>query len=450
MNATPAPIGRDGPPPEQRLQLLFRALHHPNYRLFFAGQSVSLIGTWMTRLATSWLLWRLTHSAVLLGVLGFVGQIPIFVLAPFAGVWIDRLNRHRLLLITQVLAMAQSLTLAALALTGTIAVWHILVLQCLQGVINSFDMPSRQSLLVDLLEDRGDLGNAIALNSTMVNGARLIGPTLAGLIIAWAGEGWCFLADGLSYLAVILSLLLMRLQLLAPSKSAKRVMQDFREGVGYVRDFHPILFLLLLLALSGLVGMPYTVLLPVIVSTTLHGGPHTLGFLMGAMGVGALISALYLASRSTVVGLGRVVPLAAGTFGLGLVALGLSHWLAVSLLVMLFIGMGFMLHMAATNTLIQTLVDERMRGRVMALYSVAFLGMAPFGSLLAGAVASRIGAPHTLVVGGVVCLLGALAFARKLPRLRAQARPVLVTRGILPEVAEALGDTTRLREGIGE
>ena len=435
--------------PRQRLQL-FRALRHPNYRLFFSGQSLSLVGTWMTRLATSWLLWRLTESPAMLGLLGFVGQFPIFVLSPFAGVWIDRLNRHRMLVITQVLAMVQSLTLAALALTGTIEVWHILVLQGLQGVINSFDMPARQSLMIDLLEDRNDLSNAIALNSTMVNGSRLIGPSLAGLIIAWASEGWCFLFDGLSYGAVILSLLLMKLAPHTKPTARQHMLQDLREGFAYVRGFAPILSLLLLLALIGLVGMPYIVLLPIIAGKTLQGGAHTLGFLMGAMGVGALGGALYLASRSTVVGLGRLVPIAAAVFGLGLAAVALSRWVPLSLLFMAMTGAGFMLHLASTNTLIQTLVQENMRGRVMALYTMAIVGMAPFGSLLAGAVADRIGAPWTLLGGGLICVGGALVFARKLPRLREQARPILERKGILPEVAEALRDTSRIREGIGE
>ena len=434
----------------RRLYQVFRALRHPNYRLYFSGQSLSLVGSWMTRVATSWLLWRMTQSAAMLGLLGFVGQIPTLLLAPYAGVWVDRLNRRRLLVVTQVLAMVQSLALAALALSGVIAVWHILALQFIQGVINSFDMPARQSLMVDLIEDRSDLSNAIALNSSMVNGARLVGPSLAGLLIAWVGEGWCFLADGLSYLAVVASLLLMRLKLGTPAGSRQRVWEDFREGLTYVRHFGPILSLLTLLALVGLVGLPYTVLLPVIASRTLLGDAHTLGFLMAAMGVGALAGALYLASRSTIIGLGRLVPVATIVFGIGLVGVGLSRWYPLSLVLMVVAGAGFMVHMAATNTLIQTLVEERMRGRVMSLYTVAFLGMAPFGSLLAGAVANHIGAPLTLVGGGAICMLGALVFFRRLPRLRAQARPVLVRKGILPEVAQALGETSKLREELGE
>ena len=403
---------------EQALQTMSRALRHRNYRLFFIGQSISLIGTWMTRLTTNWLVWRLTHSPEMLGLLGFIGQIPTFVLAPFAGVWVDRLNRHRLLTATQVLAMLQSFALAALTLSGIVQVWEVFVLQAMQGVINAFDMPSRQALMVNLVEDRTDLPNAIALNSSLVNAARLAGPSIAGLLITWVGEGWCFLVDGVSYIAVIVTLLIMHISLSRPSAPKKRVVHELIDGLRYVNGFTPIRAILLLLALVGLVEMPYAVLLPIIVTQTLHGGPHTLGFLMGAMGVGALFGALYLASRSSVLGLGRLIPLASATFGLGLVALGLSRSQSLSLVIMLFTGLGFMVNMAASNTVIQTLVHDEMRGRVMALFGVAFLGMTPFGSLLAGAVASRIGAPETVIGCGMVCLFGAAVFCRKLPALR--------------------------------
>lgn len=429
---------------------VLRALRHTNYRLYFTGQSISLIGSWMTRLTTSWLVWRLTHSPELLGLVGFAGQVPTFLLASFAGVWIDRLNRRRLLLATQTLAMIQSLTLAALVLSGAIQVWQIIALQLLQGVINAFDMPARQSFLVHLVEDRADLPNAIALNSSMVNGARLLGPSIAGLLIAWVGEGWCYLADGLSYLAVIASLLAIRVTMAEPATGRRKMLHDLHDGFGYVSSFVPIRSILLLLALLGLVGMPYSVLLPIIASHTLNGGPHTLGFLMGAMGIGALAGALYLASRRSVVGLGRLIPIAAGTFGVSLIALGLSRSVLLSLGLMVFTGIGFMVHMASSNTLIQTLVREDMRGRVMALYTMAFLGMAPFGSLAAGAVAANIGAPQTILACGVICLLGALAFARQLPALRAIVRPIYVERGILPAVAAGVGTAAALREETGE
>ena len=433
---------------ERMLSVMLRALRHRNYRLFFIGQSISLIGTWMTRLAATWLLWRLTHSVEMLGLLGFAGQVPTFLFAPFAGVWADRLNRHSLLVVTQVLAMLQAFTLAALVLSGNILVWEIFVLQLLLGVINAFDMPARQSLLIDLIEDRADLPNAVALNSSMVNGARLIGPSIAGLLIAWVGEGWCFFADGVSYLAVIVSLLLMRVALQPRAAKGKRVLHDLHDGLRHAFGFAPIRAILLLLALLGLAGMPYRVLMPVIAAQRLHGGPHTLGFLMAAMGGGALIGALYLASRSTVLGLGRLIPYAVAIFGVSLVGVGLSQWLSLSLLLMFTMGVGFMVHLAASNTLIQTLVREEMRGRVMALYLMAFMGMATFGSLLAGAVASVVGAPLTLVGAGLVCLGGAAVFWYKLPGLREQVRPIYIEKGILPGVAETMRDATVLREEV--
>lgn len=433
-------------PPTSGRPRLLRALRHRNYRLYFGGQSISLIGTWMTRLATGWLVWRLTGSPELLGLVGFAGQIPTFIFAPFAGVWIDRLDRYHLLLATQVLAMLQSFALAALALSGVIQVWHVIVLQLVQGTINAFDMPARQSLLVDLIEDRNDLPNAVALNSSMVNGARLIGPTAAGLLIAWAGEGWCFFVDGASYLAVIGSLLAMQIARRQRPTEPKRVLHELADGLRYAFGFAPIRAILLLLALVSVAGFPYVVLLPVIAAKTLHGGPHTLGFLSGAMGVGALAGALYLASRTSAVGLGRVIVAAAATFGLSLVALGLSRSVGLSLVLMLFTGVGFMLHMASSNTVIQTLVREDLRGRVMAFYTMAFMGMAPFGSLLAGAVAGRIGAPETLLGGGVICVIGACVFALRLNALQAIARPVYVERGVLPAVTDGLKNATALSE----
>ncbi|MEJ2762171.1 MAG: MFS transporter [Gammaproteobacteria bacterium] len=430
------------------LPQMLRALRHRNYRLFFSGQSISLIGTWMTRLATAWLVWRLTHSAELLGLLGFAGQVPTFLFASFAGVWVDRLNRHHLLVATQVLAMLQSFALASLMFTGLIQVWQIFALQVFQGVINAFDMPTRQSLLIDLIEDRADLPNAVALNSSMVNATRLIGPSAAGLLIAWAGEGWCFFADGVSYIAVIVSLLAMRVALHPPERKPQRVLHDLSDGLRYAFGFTPIRAILLLLALLGLVGIPYRVLLPIIASETLHGGAHTLGFLMAAMGVGALIGALYLASRRSVIGLGRLIPVAAATFGAGLIGVGLSRWLPLSLLIMVATGTGFMVHLAASNTLIQTLVREDMRGRIMALYTLAFMGVATFGSLLAGVIAARIGAPLTLAGGGALSILGAAVFAQRLPRLREKVRPVYIAKGILPEAAETLREATTLREEV--
>ena len=425
---------------------MFRALSHRNYKLFFSGQSISMIGTWMTRVATSWLVYKLTGSAFLLGAVGFAGQIPSFVLAPFAGVFVDRWNRHRLLVVTQVLAMIQSAALAILTLTGTIQIWHIIALSIFQGLINAFDMPARQSFVVQMVEDRADLPNAIALNSTLVNGARLIGPSVAGVVIALIGEGWCFTIDAVSYLAVIGSLLAMTVTPAEVVKAAKEsnVLNQLRAGWDYVRGNPAISKILLLLAFVAMVGFPYTVLMPIFANEILHGGPYTLGFLMAATGTGAVIGALTLAARKTVLGLGRFIPLAAGTFGAGLVAFSFSRWLWLSLILMFITGIGFMVQMAVSNTLIQTIVEEDKRGRVMSFYTMAFMGTAPFGSLLAGSVAEKIGAPNTLLIGGIGCVIGALWFQQALPRLRQFVRPIYIEKGILPELQKGIFNTAEV------
>ena len=424
---------------------MLRALQHKNYRLFFSGQSISLIGTWMTRIATSWLVYRLTGSALLLGIVGFAGQIPSFILAPFAGVLVDRWNRHRLLVMTQILALLQSLAMALLALSGLIKIWHIIALSVFQGLINAFDMPARQAFVVEMVDRREDLANAIALNSSMVNAARLLGPSIGGVVIAAAGEGWCFMIDAISYLAVIASLLLMTLssRLSRPAKDAN-IFQQLREGWTYVASFAPIRSVLLLLALVSLVGMPYTVLMPIFASQVLHGGPNTLGLLMAASGVGALIGAMFLAARKTVLGLGKFIPLMAATFGVGLVTVSFTRVVWLALLLMVITGLGFMVQMAVSNTVLQTIVDEDKRGRVMSFYTMAFMGTAPFGSLLAGSVADRIGVPYTLMFGGIGCILGALWFARSLPSLRKDVRPIYVRIGILPEVATGMQQSSEL------
>lgn len=424
-------------------RFLLRALGHHNYRLFFAGQSVSLIGTWLTRVATSWLVYRLSGSALMLGLIGFCGQLPTFLLGPLAGVWVDRWNRHRLLVVTQVLAMLQSFALAVLALTGHITVFHVAWLSVVQGLINAFDMPARQSFVVEMIEDRADLPNAIALNSSMFNGARLLGPSVAGGLIAWVGEGGCFLIDGFSYLAVIASLLAMKLTVRPRAQRSQHVLTELKEGFNYAFRFAPIRAVLGLLALVSLMGMPFTVLMPVMASQVLHGGPHTLGFLMAASGLGALGGAVFLASRRTVRGFGTVIVSTAATFGLGLVAFALSRNVPLSLVTMLLCGFGMMVTMAASNTVLQTIVDEHMRGRLMSFYAMAFMGTAPFGSLLAGAMAARIGAPATIAIGGVACLLGAVWVRLKLPRLREQVRPIYQRLGIIPEVASGMQSTTR-------
>ena len=428
---------------------MLRALRHRNYRLFFGGQSVSLIGTWMTRLATSWLVYRLTHSALLLGVVSFAGQIPTFLLAPFAGVWVDRWNRHRVLVVTQVLAMLQSFALAALALANIITVWDVLWLSVFQGLINAFDMPARQAFVVQMVEDRRDLGNAIALNSSMVNMARLIGPSVAGMVIAAVGEGYCFLIDGISYLAVIASLFLMNITALPKSRAARSTFAELRDGWNYVSGFPPIRSILLLLGLISLMGMPYTVLMPIFAGKILGGGPHTLGFLMGAVGVGALTAAFRLAARRSVLGLGRLTAISAAVFGAGLVVFSRSHWLWLSLILMFVVGIGMMQQMASSNTILQTIVEEDKRGRVMSYYAMAFTGMAPFGSLLAGTVANRIGAPDTLLITGACCIAGSIWFGRELPEIRRLVRPIYQELGILPKMATGLQQASQQEEAAG-
>lgn len=411
--------------------MLTRALQHRNYRLFFGGQSISLIGTWITRVATSWLVYRLTGSLLLLGIVGFCGQIPTLLLAPFAGVLVDRWDRRRILLLTQVLSMLQSVALAALVFSGGITIPLVLALQVLQGIINSFDTPARQAFVVEMLEDRADLPNAIALNSSMVNASRILGPSIGGVVIAAVGEGWCFTADAISYLAVLASLMAMQVERRQLPPRDTRMLDELRTGFHYVSHFLPVRSALILLSLVSLLGMPYTVLMPAIASGTLHGGPHTLGFLMAASGVGALVGALYLASRRSVVGLGDMMVISTTAFGVGLVAFSFSRVLWLSLLVLPLVGGGMMVTMAATNTIIQTIVTEELRGRVMAFYTMAFLGTAPIGSLVAGVVAERIGPTQTILAGGVCCLAVAVWFGLGLPALKELVRPIYLERGII-------------------
>ena len=418
-----------------------RALRSRNYRLFFTGQSISLIGTWMTRIATSWLVYRLTRSPLLLGLVSFAGQIPLFFLAPIAGVWVDRWNRHRTLVVTQILSMLQSFALAWLAIANRITISEVIALMLFQGLVNAFDMPARQAFVIQMVENREDLSNAIALNSSMVNASRLVGPALAGVIIAAIGEGYCFLLDGISYLAVIVSLLVMRVPPPAARRTSQRPWRDLVEGWNYVVESVPIRSILLLLALISLVGMPYTVLMPLFAAQVLHGGAHTLGFLMGASGVGALASAITLAARRSILGLGRMIPISAAIFGASLIAFSFSRVFWISMLLLLGSGFGFLQQMAASNTILQTIVAEEKRGRVMAYYSMAFQGIAPFGSLMAGALAARVGAPATLAGGGVLCMIASLWFARQLPEIRRFVRPIYSRMGILPEVAAGLGAT---------
>jgi len=420
------------------LRLILRALRHRNYRLFFGGQSISLIGTWMQRIAMGWLVYRLTNSAFLLGLVSFLGLIPTFLLAPMAGVLADRWNRHRILVVTQSAAMIQALILAALVLTDKVTIWHIVPLSIFLGVINAADMPARQAFVLDMVIKKEDLSNAIALNSSVFNSARLLGPSVAGLLIAVTGEGVCFLINGISYLAVIVALLAMKITPKKAEIPEGPVWQRIKEGFDYAFGFAPIRAILLLLAQVSLIGLPYTVLMPVFARDILHGGPHILGFLMGATGVGALGGALYLASRRSVVGLERWIALAVGILGGGLLAFALSRVFWLSSLLMLSTGFGMMVAIASSNTILQTIVEDDKRGRVMSFYTMALMGMAPFGSLLAGGLASEIGASHTLMISGVLCLLGSLVFASQLSALRARIHPIYLRAGIIPEVASAI------------
>ncbi|HLD35501.1 MAG TPA: MFS transporter [Planctomycetota bacterium] len=424
-------------------QHTFRSFKYRNYRLYFIGQGVSLIGTWMQQAAMPWLVYRLTGSVLLLGIVGFASMIPSSILTPIAGVMLDRWNRHRVLLITQVLSMLQALMLAALFFTGVIQVWHIMVMGIFLGCINAFDMPTRQSFIVDLVEDKQDLANVVALNASLFNGARLVGPSLAGMIIAVAGEGVCFLVNGASFICIIVTLLLMKIPCRTVNKTSGH-MKDFKEGLKYVFGFPPIRSIILLLALVSLMGLPYMVLMPAIAKDMLQGDAYTYGFLMAATGVGALTGAFYLASRKTVVGLTKVIPISIAIFGCGLVLFSLSRsfWLSAGL--MYFTGLGMMMHMASGNTILQTIVDDDKRGRAMSFYILAFMGIAPWGSLLTGSVAHAIGTPATLAIGGGVCILGAIIFAFQLRAINKAVHPIYVRLGILPPVSAGLQAATQL------
>ena len=380
----------------------------------------------------------MTGSALLLGVVGFAGQIPTFVLSPVAGVFTDRWDRYKVLLITQIISMIQAAILAWLCLTGLIQIWEIVTLSVILGCVNAFDVPARHSFVIDMVEKKEDLGNAIALNSLMFNGARLIGPSIAGIMLASTGEGVCFLLNAVSYIFVIISLLMMKLRFGKVKKEKKEILKELGEGLRYTFGFIPIKHLLILLSISSLLGMSYSVLMPVFAKEILHGGSNTFGFLMGAAGFGALLGALFLASRQSVLKLGRIVPLSAIIFGTGLIGLSFSRFFPLSLALMIFIGLGMMMQTAATNTILQTITDDDKRGRVMGFYSMAIMGTAPFGSLLAGGLAKVIGAPWTIFGGGLACIIGALFFLRKLPELRKIVRPVYVKLGIIPEVAEGI------------
>jgi MFS family permease len=402
-----------------------RALRHRNFQLFFAGQLVSLTGTWMQSVAQSWLVYRLTGSVMLLGFVGFAGQIPVFLLAPVGGAVADRRNRHRILIATQASAMVLAFALAALTLLGHIQVWHVFTLAAALGLVNAFDIPARQAFVVDMV-GRDDLINAIALNSSMVNGARIVGPAVAGILVASVGEGWCFFINATSYIAVIAGLLMMKITRHERVPLPGSALANIAEGFRFVAQTAPVRALLILLGVISLMGMPYAVLMPIFADQILHGGASGLGLLMGASGAGALVGALSLAVRRGMRGLGRWVALSSAGFGASLILFSLSRsfWLSAALLVPA--GFSMMIEMASSNTLIQAMVPDKLRGRVMAVYSMMFMGMAPIGALLAGLLANRLGAPHTVALGGAVCIVGAAVFGLRLPVLRDEARQIIV------------------------
>lgn len=402
-----------------------RALRHRNFRLFFGGQLISLIGTWMQQVAQSWLIYRLTNSALLLGLVGFAGQIPIFLIAPIGGHVADRVDRRRIIIVTQTAAMILAFTLAALTLSGRIHEWHIVVLAACLGIVNAFDMPARQAFIVQMVE-RDDLMNAIALNSSMFNGARVVGPAVAGILVAAIGEGWCFFANGASYIAVLAGLLMMTTERFVPKQIAGSALQNIVEGFRFVAGNAPIRALLLLIAVVSFTGMPYAVLMPVFADRILHAGARGLGILMGASGIGALLGSIMLALRSTVRGLGRWVAVSCAAFGAMLIAFSVSRslWLSVAILVPL--GMSMMVQMSSSNTLIQSMVPDELRGRVMAAYTMMFMGMGPLGALGAGTVADRVGAPVAVIVGGIITIVAAAIFSIRLPALRGPAREMII------------------------
>ncbi|MGA9594392.1 MAG: MFS transporter [Candidatus Acidiferrales bacterium] len=427
QNAAEPPAGAER---LNRLPAVVRALRHRNFQLFFGGQLISLVGTWMDNIAEAWLVYRLTHSSFLLGAVAFSGQIPVFLLAPIGGMVADRWNRRSIIIATQASSMFLAFVLAFLTLSGRVRVWEVMVLAALMGVVNAFDIPTRQAFLVEMV-GRADLMNAIALNSSMFNGARVIGPSIAGILVASVGEGWCFFANAVSYIAVIAGLLLMRMDRVVRETETASPLERIAEGFRFVRDTAPIRVLLMLLGLVSLVAMPYAVLMPVFARDILHGNARTLGVLMGATGVGALAGALVLASRRGVRGLGRWVAIACASFGVSLILFSFSRSYMLSVALLVPVGFSMMVQMASSNTLIQAMVPDRLRGRTMAVYSMMFMGMAPLGALLSGILAEHIKAPLTVALGGAGAIVGAIIFARNLPKIRVEARQLLVAQGMV-------------------
>ncbi len=430
---------------EHGIKLILRALRSRNYKLFFFGQGISLIGTWMQQVTIGWLVYRLTGSTVFLGVVSGSSTIFTFLFAPYAGVIADKFNRHRILFITQTLAMIQAFILAFLTITNRIEDWHFIVLSIFMGIINAFDMPTRQAFVYELVDDEDDLPNAIALNSMIFNGARFIGPTIAGVIIASFNESVCFFINAVSFIAVLISLALIRI---SPQKKYTKhngtVMTGLKDGLSYTSKSIPIRTILLLLSLISLLVMPYSVLMPIFAKDILGGTSLTYGFLMAAVGVGALAGAVFLASRRTVQGLDSLILIAICILGSSLIVFSFSRYILLSIVMMLFAGFGVMVQMASANTVLQSIVDDDKRGRVMSFYTMSFMGTAFIGSILGGSIAHFITAPYTILISGTCCLAAALLFSRKLTQIKNLIHPIYVRKGIIPQVASGIGTAATL------
>jgi MFS family permease len=411
---------------------IFTSLHSRNYRLYFTGQGISLVGTWMQNIALSWLVYRLTGSVFLLGLIGFTSQIPTFILAPFSGVLTDRYSRLKIMTLTQVFFMLHALTMALLVLFNLIEVWQIIALSIVFGIISAFDAPARQSLVIELIDNPNDLGNAIALNSAIFNGARLVGPAVAGIAIAAVGEGICFLLNTISFVAVIIALLQIKIPVKQVDIHPSNFKKSFIEGLHYTFQSMPIRTLIIILAMLSLFGMPFIVLLPAYAKEILQGSSDTLGYLMSALGAGALIAAMYMAARKTVLGLGRIIAASIVIMGLSIVLASFSGKMYFSLIVFFFGGLSMILSLSSINTMLQTIADEDKRGRVMSFYAMALMGTAPIGNLLAGTIASGIGISFTILICGIITALSGIWFELNRKSLRKYVRPIYINKGILP------------------
>lgn len=423
---------------------MVRAFRHRNFRLYFSGQSISLVGTWIQQIALGWTIYQLTHSSFLLGVVSFAGQLPLFVLTPFAGVLVDRLHRHRTLVATQSLLMLQAFALAIVVSTGTLRVWNLIALNVFAGTVLALDLTARQAFIVEMVGSGHDLPNAVALNAFVINGGRMLGPAIAGALLTVVSPAVCFYLNAVSYVPVVAALLAMKVAKSKAATSTSGALAELKEGVQYALGFPPIRAILLLVALVSLVGLPYAVLMPIFAAEVLHGGAEMLGLLMTAPGIGALGATLYLATRKSIYGAGRRVAVGTCIFSAGLVLVGLTHRLSVSLIALAFVGLGMIVQLATCNTLLQAIVDDDKRGRVMSLYTMAFMGMAPFGSIVGGAIAHRIGVNQTFVLGGLICFAAALWFATKIPALRPMVLPIYVRKGIIPQMADGLQNASAL------